>query len=165
MSQDTTTKTNMAEKLAWMSRSKTRIIEHKDAPIEVQDHFLSYIHASRLIWFYFGRYLKAEGRPDKAVDLVDKWKSTLSRRQVEIWDFITELRTEDVHTQPVPVKNTQKPGVLAVNGKVLMIGGKLLKVGNWQYKVDVGGTKEDVFSLIEESFPLFEKFIDEFNTL
>jgi hypothetical protein len=87
-------------------------------------------------------------------------------RKADVWDFISNLKTEDVHIQPVSVKNTGKPQIITIGGKRITIGGKSISIGGWRYGVDFRGSKADVFSLVErESLTLFGKFIDGFNTL
>jgi hypothetical protein len=56
---------NMTEKLNWADRSCSRMSNAKasgDAEA-VQDHFWSFLHASRLIWFYLGEFHANRGDP------------------------------------------------------------------------------------------------------
>jgi hypothetical protein len=159
------TRQNMNEKLSWMMRSQERMLEHIEDPVAVQDHFLSYIHASRLIWFYFGRYLKAINREGKAGDAIDTWKLSLSPEELDVWDIASSLRTEDVHVQPIKIENTGQPSALTIGGSALTIGGSRLVIGKWRHEVDFKGEPRDIFFIVEKTVPLFKKFIDEFGEL
>ncbi|MDA0242862.1 MAG: hypothetical protein OT477_05560 [Chloroflexi bacterium] len=159
------TKRNMSEKLFWMQRSYERMKSGSADLVEVQDHFLSFLHASRLIWFYFGFYVEASGRGKIAGKLVDGWKNELSIEDKKCWDVISQLRTHDIHVQPVQIKNINQPALLAFEEHLLTINGHLLSVGDWQYEVDYDDKKYDVFLLCNKGLDLLAKFINEFDAL
>ena len=155
----------MNDKLLWLTRSYERMLERIDDPVEVQDHFWSFLHASRLIWFYFGKWLNDNDRKDQAGSAVDRWKESLEEAEAEAWDLISSLRTEDVHIRPVETKNIKKPENVTVNGAQVTVGDDPVVAGNWVYQTTHERKEVDIFSLCKTGISILGKFIHEFDRL
>ena len=98
------TRKNMQEKVSWAERSHVRMRHARDNlnPVEVQDHFWSFLHAARLIWHYFARWAAQNRRPNRtATARVQQWEQTLTPAEQVTWSLVGSLRNSDVHVEPV----------------------------------------------------------------
>jgi hypothetical protein len=156
----------MEEKLAWMRRSADRIMKAGKNDDEVQDNFLSFVHASHLLWFYFGQWAADVRAGSSAKTLVQNFVSTLEDRSAEVWRCLDALRTEDVHTRPVQVADQGPKFLLAAPGKALLAApGRLLLAQQYRYVVSWGSKEYYVNELCERGLSVKEQFKDRFDTL
>ena len=165
----TRTHRNMTEKLGWAARSCSRIDDAKtvkDAE-SVQDHFWSFLHGSRLIWFYLGEFLKNRGDPkETAARIMNGWVGTnLSIGEQKIWKAVAELRTEDVHTKPVETEEKQTVAIASRGGKILARNGKICSVKVVKYVVQFDGDEYDAVTLANQGIKLLQRFVTDFPTL
>jgi hypothetical protein len=138
---------NMNAKLAWMQRSRARMQAGESDTIEVQDHFLSYVHASQLNWHYFGACCAGIGLPKKEPErLVRKWlENTLSEQELDVWYFLNDLRNEDVHVKPVEPLRTSEPRIVTFGEHLITCGGAVVSHGQWRYSVSLRSQDREVF--------------------
>lgn len=157
------TKLDMQEKLAWMARSKGRIGNALSSPDEVQDHFLSFIHAAHLLFFYYCRWAKTKGwRDGEAKRRIGRFTAAMTSTDAAVWNCLQDLRTEDVHTQPVKVANTEQPGALMLEDQLILLNDMKMVVGDYRYTVTYGGSDVDVMDLCTKGLVLKQRFCDEF---
>jgi hypothetical protein len=102
-------------------------IQNKDAT-GVQDHFWSFLHASQLLWFYVGGHFKFMGaNVGSAKAFVQDWEtSALDEDEKAIWKAVNDLRTSDVHVEPVVTEEKPETRILMRDGKILISEGKIL---------------------------------------
>lgn len=159
------TRQNMLEKLAWMNRSMERMQVSLANPTEVQDHFLSFIHASHLLFFYFCDWVKAADKTDSAKTLVRRYVASLLPKEAAIWKCLEKLRTEDVHINPVNIANVEIPGAVMLDGYGILIDEKQLLVGAYRYVVMCAGTCVDVLEICEIGLEVKNRFCKEFDSI
>ncbi len=155
----------MLEKLAWMKRSTERIRLGLNHPADVQDHFLSFIHASHLLFFYFGGWVKDIGKAPSAKELIEQYVASLDLDSATIWKFLQNLRTEDVHTKPVTIVNIESPGALTFKGQTLTLNGAQLMFGKYRYVVELSGTSHDVLHVCDVGLAVKGRFCEEFDSI
>ena len=161
---------NMVEKLGYAKRSFDRMKESKDSrPVDVQDHFWSYLHAANLIWFYFGRWVNEQrihgAKPKK---LVEKWKKkTLNSEQVDVWNLIIDLRKRDAHVEPVPAKKQERNDILtdSMGRRIVNADGKQVTVKFESCLVRLNGKEIDIFEFCEQGIAILEMFVGDFESL
>ena len=158
----------MLEKLAWAERCVSRMkLAAKDDAEETQDHFWSFLHASHLIWFYFGRCAVEVGHGKKeAQRLVDSWKaSAISDDEAEAWNTIQALRTEDAHTQPVATDRHQVKALMIRNKKMMIRNGRMMVRHSTRYFVGHKNQRFDALRLSVISLRVLRKFVNQFDSL
>ncbi|MBT9551799.1 MAG: hypothetical protein IV088_13180 [Hydrogenophaga sp.] len=155
----------MLEKLAWMRRSTERIRANLSNPADVQDHFLSFTHASHLLYFYFAGWAKGAGKASNAKALIELYLASIEPKAAEVWRCLQELRTEDVHINPVSIINTEQPGALMLDGHELLLDGYQLMAGEYRYVVQCAGTTFDVLDVCETGLEVKRRFCDEFDSI
>ena len=163
------TQQNMTEKLDWAARSVLRMNDaksKKDA-VAVQDHFWSFLHASRLVWFYLGEFIQT--RPNfsrTAGEIMDCWTAShLSAPEQTVWGAIADLRTQDVHTRPVETEEQQTTSLAVRDDKLRVRDGKLLAVKIVKYNVSFDGDELDAIDLATKGVGLLRRFIADFPQL
>jgi hypothetical protein len=158
---------NMNEKFGWMRRSKDRMQEQKEDPLNVQDHFWSYVHASQLIWNYFGSYCYSHGLPKGQPGiLVNAWKDEFPADKNslrEAWKILNSLRNEDVHVEPVETIQTERAEFVTHHGEPVTYQGELVTHGDYKYKVVHDSVEYDVWELTAEGIEVMGLFIAEFS--
>lgn len=159
------TRQNMLEKLAWMKRSVERMRANLANPTDVQDHFLSFVHASHLLFFYFCGWVENSGSTVGAKALVRRYVSSLKSKEAEVWECLKELRTGDVHISPVRIANTENPGVVMIDGYEILIDGQKLLVGEHIYVVECAGISFDVLELCDIGLEVKNHFCNEFDSI
>ena len=161
-----TVRAHMIEKIGWAERSVTRMRESNRAPCEFQDHFWAFLHASRLIWFYFGRWLDCNGAKGQAGEMLDYWKERhLRASDRRAWDAVTSLRTADVHVKPVPVTPRESKAIGIRGGKILVCAGKVVAVSTLTHRVEHDGESLDCLRLATRSLELLTQFAARFDQL
>ncbi len=165
----TRTHQHMSEKLDWAARCVDRMIAAKSTnnAIDVQDHFWSFLHASRLIWFYLGEFHKSRGDASgTAKTTMNTWTSTnLSPAEQRVWDAIANLRTEDVHTRPVATEQSSSRALVRRGGKLLRRNGKLCVTKIIKYNVTSGQDDFDAIDLANRGVGLLRRFVSDFSRL
>ena len=156
---------DMLEKLGWMQRSFARMKTDLDSAEDVQDHFLSFLHASHLLYFYFARWAKNIQRPENPSLLIVKYISGLSATDAGIWNCLHELRTEDVHTQPIRISNPERPGALCVDGQEFLVDGYPILIGDYRYVVQHSGSSHDLLKLCASCLVVKAKFCRDFDEI
>lgn len=159
------TKNNMLKKLDWMQRSADRLKKELANPTEVQDHFLSFAHASHLLFFYFARWLKFNGRDGSAKPLIERYVNSLEPEAALIWKCLQEVRTEDVHVKPVKIANTQRPAALMFNGERIFFNEHPLMFGEYRYVVECAGNEIDVLHLCSLGVEVKQQFCNNFHRI
>ncbi|MCY2991446.1 MAG: hypothetical protein NTY19_26755 [Planctomycetota bacterium] len=159
----------MTEKLEWAARCVERMnVARSDKnATDVQDHFWSFLHASRLVWFYLGEFHKARGDANGAAKItMNTWTATnLSPIEQRVWDTIANLRTEDVHTRPVETEERTSGASATRGGKLLTRNGKLCIVKKVEYKVLSGTDEFDAIDLANRGLGLLQRFVADFPCL
>ena len=155
---------HIAEKVDWAERSFARLEQaanQKDATA-VQDHFWSFLHASQLLWFYVGRYFSSLGNAaGNAKTFVQNWvTNSLDANEQLLWHGINELRTSDVHVEPVVTEEKSETRLLVRDGKLLMRDGKLLMRTRTQYFVSIQGTPHEVPAIVKKWIVLARRMIE-----
>lgn len=159
------TRQNMLEKLAWMKRSVERMRASLANPTDVQDHFLSFVHASHLLFFYFCDWVENTGKTVGAKELIQRHVSSLQSKEAEVWECLKALRTEDVHISPVKIANTEKPESVMIDGYEILIDGQQLLVGEYIYVVECSGTSFDVLEICDIGLEVKSHFCYEFDSI
>jgi hypothetical protein len=138
----------------------------KDAE-SLQDHFWSFLHASRLIWFYLGEFLQSRGDPKGTAALImNGWVAkNLSADEKKVWEAIARMRTEDVHAQPVETEEKRKTALATRGGKLLTRNGKLCTVTTVKYVVKFDGDEFEAVSLSGQGIMLLKRFVKDFPVL
>jgi len=126
--------------------------------VDFQDHFWSFLHGFRLLYFYLGVWLRANGRQGEAGQVVDPWKAGLPKQFTDAWDLLAALRNEDVHTRPVNAEE----GFLALEdgGHLLLESGERMVLED--YVVEWEGVAISVVPLCELCLSASERFVHEF---
>lgn len=159
---DAETRLCMHEKLSWMERSLQRMQSNLGRHEEVQDHFLSFVHASHLLWFYFARWAKQPAIGKMPREAIGRYVASMLPDAREAWDFLDRVRTEDVHTKPVKLIGTEHPTPLLINGLALQIDGHDLMIGEYRYEVEFDGKVFDALLVCAKVLDLKKQFSFEF---
>lgn len=163
------TQKHMAEKLGWAGRCVERMIAAASSKDEtdVQDHFWSFLHASRLVWFYLGEFHHARGDAKGAAKITMKsWTDpNLDSDEKRVWDAIANLRTEDVHTRPVDTVERTEGHLVSRNGHLVKRNGHLCKVTATRHIVSDNSTEFDAIDLASRAIKLLTQFVEDFPSL
>jgi hypothetical protein len=160
-----TSRADMEEKLGWARRSLARMrAEAERDQIDLQDHFWAFLHAAHLVWFYFGRWAKAN-RDAGAKDLVKRWEASLSASDAQVWATLHSLRTTDVHVRPVPTKRVSVTSRITLDGLPISLNGDPIVITQVTHQVEFGATTIDIFDLCERGQEVLRLFIAEFDRL
>ena len=156
-------KTNMQEKVDWAVRSleRMRLAKTANNRVDVQDHFWSFLHAARLLWYYFGAWVKQNPTGRSAEKRMEPWEQSLSPTEQRTWSTVHKLRDDDVHVQPVDANRHR--GIAVRDRGIVVSGGKVLIVE--RYVVNHDGREIDPFKLCEDSIPLLRRFVSDFEKL
>ena len=156
-------KTNMQEKVAWATRSLERMRLAKTAKnrVDVQDHFWSFLHAAKLVWFYFGGWVDQNPTGRSAKTRIKPWEQSLAPDEQATWSTVHALRDADVHVQPVDA-NRQRG--IAVRDRGVVVSWRGVVVVE-RYVVNHDGREIDAFKLCENAIPLLRRFVADFDKL
>ena len=159
----TDSKTNMQEKVDWAARSldRMRLAKTANSTVDVQDHFWSFLHAAKLVWFYFGGWVKQNPTGHSAKARIKPWEKKLTSDEQDTWATVHKLRDADVHVKPVDANRDRG---IAVQDRGLVVSGRGVVVVE-RYVVNHDGRQIDAFKLCEDSIPLLCRFVREFETL
>lgn len=140
---------NVRQKIGYARRSVERMEASiaTGAAADAQDHFWSFINASKLHWFYLGKVVNELGlAKGTAGQLVDEWKANLSSAEMELWETLSEMRNADVHVSPVEAqKKLVDSGLLYQDGSLLMSGDRLAySPGVTKWLVSFDGREHEV---------------------
>ncbi len=163
-----TIRLSMAEKLAWAQRSLDGMKAAKDGnAVLVQDHFWTFLHASHLLWFYFGKWVRESGAKKTAANLLKEWQDRrLTPDELAAWDSLASLRNEDVHVQPVMAEKPRGAGIMvSKEGKIMVCKHGIMVSKEKPYRVKQGGVELELFALCEAGMRALCKFVDEFDKI
>jgi hypothetical protein len=157
------TRANMREKLAWAQRciTRMRIASAEHNQLDFQDHFWSFLHATRLIWFYFARWTKSVGA-ENARSLATRWELKLSESEKRFWKAMQDLRAEDVHVQPVSTSLLSSTKPITYEGLPVTLEGKRIVMTTVTQQVEWKDEQLDALELSDRGIALLQRFTDEF---
>lgn len=97
--------------------------------------------------------------------MVRLWASGLGRDERDVWNTVSELRTEDVHVQPVPTQQRAVTSQVTYKGDPVTYQGKRVTITTQVQQVDWAGKNFDAFDLCDRELILLERFIREFHAI